>query len=110
MTDKEIKKKFPLAIDEITKNIIDNYDPNKIILFGSVAKGRYNENSDIDMLIIKQTKKPFIERWVEVGKMANYLKHDISFEPHVYTPQEFQKRLDLGDFFTKEILETGSAL
>ena len=38
MKDKEIKKKFPLAIDEITKNIIDNYNPNKIILFGSVAK------------------------------------------------------------------------
>jgi predicted nucleotidyltransferase len=41
-------------IDQIVKTIVSVADPDKIILFGSYAKGNYNENSDIDILILKK--------------------------------------------------------
>jgi predicted nucleotidyltransferase len=41
-------------IDQIVKTIVSVAAPDKIILFGSYAKGNYNENSDIDILILKK--------------------------------------------------------
>ena len=111
MENIKLKKKFETAIREITNKLIAGYNPERIILFGSSAKGSYNENSDIDMLIIKRTdKKRYIDRWIETREIARYLKYGVSFEPHVYTPEEFQNRLELGDFFLEEILETGKTL
>jgi len=40
-------------IDYITKKIVDNIQPDKVILFGSYARGDYTNNSDIDLFIIK---------------------------------------------------------
>ena len=39
-------------IQDITTTIVNNYHPDKIILFGSYAKGTANENSDFDVLIL----------------------------------------------------------
>jgi predicted nucleotidyltransferase len=111
MKNQKLSQKIELAINEITRKLIENYRPEKIILFGSIAKGTFREDSDIDMLIIKQTdKKRFIDRWVEVLEIACDFELDVSFEPHVYTPGEIKKRLQLGDFFVEEILETGKVL
>lgn len=40
-------------IDYIVGNIVSKIQPEKIILFGSYAKGKFNKNSDLDLLIIK---------------------------------------------------------
>jgi predicted nucleotidyltransferase len=37
-------------INEIVNRIASNYNPQKIILFGSYALGNYNENSDLDFI------------------------------------------------------------
>ena len=52
------------AVDEaklITSKIVSGYNPEKVILFGSTARGTRNSESDIDLLIIKDTnkKRPF---------------------------------------------------
>jgi len=48
---KEIKK--------ITKQIVEKYKPEKIIIFGSFAWGKPSKDSDVDLFIIKNTKNPF---------------------------------------------------
>jgi len=48
-------------IDSITQKLIRDYKPQKIILFGSGAKGKTGPTSDIDMLIIKKTRKRFVK-------------------------------------------------
>jgi len=85
----------------------ENYNPDKIILFGSLAKGTITENSDIDMLIIKDTNKRRVERIKDVLSIVDY---DIPFEPVVFTNKELQKRLALNDFFIKNILKEGKIL
>jgi len=49
-------------ISEIINKIARDYDPDKIILFGSSATGNVNENSDLDLLVIKETDIPRPQR------------------------------------------------
>ena len=43
---------------KIVEVIVKEIDPDKIILFGSRARGDYNEHSDYDILILKRGIKP----------------------------------------------------
>jgi predicted nucleotidyltransferase len=43
----------PQLIDYIIKKIVKAIDPEKIILFGSYARGDYKKDSDLDLFIIK---------------------------------------------------------
>ena len=42
-------------IETIVRQVVDAYRPEKIILFGSYAYGQPNADSDLDLLIIKET-------------------------------------------------------
>jgi predicted nucleotidyltransferase len=44
-------------LDQIVKTIVSVIAPDKIILFGSYARGDYDKNSDIDILILKKGLK-----------------------------------------------------
>ncbi|MFH1052441.1 MAG: nucleotidyltransferase domain-containing protein [bacterium] len=55
-------------IDEIVKRIAIAYNPDKIILFGSYAWGSPNEDSDIDLLIIRDSEQPRHKRAGEIWK------------------------------------------
>jgi len=41
-------------LDEIVRRIVQVARPDKIILFGSAARGRLGPNSDLDLLVIKR--------------------------------------------------------
>lgn len=49
-------------INDIVNRIAVNYNPDKIILFGSYAHGDYTDNSDLDLILIKETGIP---KWIE---------------------------------------------
>jgi predicted nucleotidyltransferase len=40
------------SVEMMTKRIVDKFNPNKVILFGSFARGEAKQNSDVDLLII----------------------------------------------------------
>ncbi len=44
----------PQILDEIIRRIVKVAKPEKIILFGSAARGEMNRHSDVDLLIIKE--------------------------------------------------------
>ena len=110
MKTRELNMEFEKEINKINEQIKEKYKPDKIILFGSSARGTITENSDIDMLIIKDTDKKRNERFREVRALVRDLKRRIPFSPLVYTPVEIEKRVNLGDFFVKEILKEGKVL
>jgi len=95
-------------IENITKQIVKKYKPEKIILYGSFAYGKPNEDSDVDLLIIKSTQKTRTKRHLEVDRML--LDRTVPLDILVYTPQEIKKRLLLGDFFIKDIIQQGKIL
>ncbi|MDZ7262577.1 MAG: nucleotidyltransferase domain-containing protein [candidate division KSB1 bacterium] len=39
---------------------LKRYEPEKIILFGSYARGEVDESSDVDFVVIKKTDKRFL--------------------------------------------------
>lgn len=80
-------KKIQKAFTDIIHSIIRNYAPQKIVLFGSYARGEAHEGSDIDLMLVKDTSKRFIDRIADVIKLNNTL---ISLEPLVYSPLELE--------------------
>jgi uncharacterized protein len=97
-------------LDEIVKKIIAGYSPRKIILFGSYAYGMPTEDSDIDLLIIKETDKRPIDRWTEVKRLLRDRGREVPVSPLVYTSKELSDRMGIKDFFIQEILEKGKVL
>ena len=76
------------VIQGILEKLVVGYSPQKVILFGSYAYGEPGEDSDIDLLIIKESKKPFLERLKEFSLMLpnNFPRVDV----FIYTPTEFE--------------------
>ncbi|MGA1865264.1 MAG: nucleotidyltransferase domain-containing protein [bacterium] len=92
---------------KLIRQIIEKYQPDKIILFGSYAYGNPDENSDADILIIKETDDIPFHRRVKLRKLCQDPHRHIPFQPLVVSPKELASRLELGDPFFKEIIEKG---
>ncbi|MFH1440693.1 MAG: nucleotidyltransferase domain-containing protein [Candidatus Omnitrophota bacterium] len=98
---------FKQQVDCLTQTIKEKYKPQKIILYGSVAKNKATKDSDIDIFIIKRTHKKLLDRIKDVFDIVDC---QIPIEPIIYTPSEVKKRLKMGDFFIKDILKEGKVL
>jgi predicted nucleotidyltransferase len=97
-------------INEIVDRILKGYNPKKIILFGSYAHGEPTEDSDIDLLIIKNTNQRPIDRWVEIKRILRDTSRMFPVSPLVYTEKEIAERMAMKDFFVQEIFEKGEVL
>jgi predicted nucleotidyltransferase len=95
-------------ISTISKKIVENFSPEKIILFGSSARGTQTKDSDIDLLVIMDSKQRPAKRSMEISKACR--PKFISMDIIVRTPEEIKNRLQIGDYFIKEILEKGKVL
>ena len=98
-----VKKEITKIVDQIAKN----YKPEKIIIFGSFAYGKPKENSDVDLVVIKKTKKRFIKRLFEV---CQYVKSRLGTDILVYTPKEWKEALEEENYFIKEISQKGTVI
>ncbi len=87
--------------------IAQKYQPEEIVLFGSYAYGTPNAESDIDLLIVKKTEKPFFQRLFEVQRIVSEVCRGYALEPIVLSPGEIEERLRRGDQFIKEIFNKG---
>ena len=76
------------TLNEIVRRLVADYKPEKIILFGSYAYGEPNEDSDLDMLIVKETPDRLIDRVFTVHRLVTDAYRNIGFEPLVLTPEE----------------------
>jgi uncharacterized protein len=103
-------KRVQKIIAEVVEKIKTEYQPEKIILFGSYAYGKPNRDSDIDLFIVKDTEKKRIYRFAEVKKLVYDSKRRIPISPLVYTVSELDHRIAMGDQFIEEILTKGELL
>lgn len=76
---------------EFAKKLKRKFDIQKLLLFGSRARGDNLKNSDFDFIIVSNDfkKKPFILR---ASDLYDYWDHPVDIEPLCYTPKEFERK------------------
>lgn len=79
------------------------YEPERIYLFGSWARGEADELSDVDIVVIKRTPQPFLERLREAGSLLPVDTGAVDLL--VYTPEEFEAMREGGSPFAEMIAE-----
>jgi predicted nucleotidyltransferase len=95
-------------IANIAKQIIEKYKPEKIILFGSAARGEWTLDSDADFLIIKKETPLYgSERIRELSRMID---RNIPVDLLIYRPEKFDKGLQMGDPFLKTVSKEGKVV
>ena len=97
-------------IQKMVEKIVSDYAPQKVILYGSYAYGTPHRDSDVDLLIIKDTPERFLDRWITVHRLLTGMHRSLPLEPLVLTPREIEGRLAVGDQFIVEILKKGKVL
>jgi len=83
---------------------LKTYAPERVILFGSHARGDTHQGSDIDVLIIKETERKFLDRILDVYEIC---RQSPRIEAIVYTPAEFEQKVREGCDFIQTALEEG---
>ncbi|ORX22566.1 hypothetical protein BVF91_11195 [Thermoanaerobacterium sp. PSU-2] len=104
LIDYSLEKELKIIIDAI----IEKCNPEKIILFGSMANGKSTVWSDIDLVVIMNTDLRYIDRLLYVSKA---IKSDVPIDFFVYTPEEERRFIETNNlFYTKEVIEKGKVL
>ena len=100
----------PARFQEELERILQSlrpYGPQKVILFGSFARGDDHGLSDVDLLIVKETDRPFVERIGEVLALCDTV---LPIEPLVYTPEELARMIEEGNPFIEQVLREGKVV
>lgn len=95
-------------LKEITDRIVKDFQPQKVVLFGSYAWGEPTINSDIDLLVIKETNRSTRDIAKEID--GSIFPRPFPIDLIVNTPQQVEKRVEIGDFFITNILNKGKVL
>ncbi|MCX7790595.1 MAG: nucleotidyltransferase domain-containing protein [Chloroflexaceae bacterium] len=109
MIELRVRQLMPLS-GPLLNGWFTDYQPERIVLFGSFAAGEPDADSDIDLLIIKTTTESPLERRVRVRRLVADPERRVLFSPLVLTPEALERRLALGDPFYQDILVRGKTL
>ncbi len=94
-------------IRDLCDQIVREFHPQKIMLFGSYAYGQPSADSDVDLLVIMPFEGSSREQAV---KIRSRIDTPIALDLLVRTPEQIAERLAMGDFFIREITEQGRVL
>ena len=87
--------------------LIEHLEPERILLFGSLTRERLHEWSDIDIVVVHQTKLPFFERTKQALKL---IRPRVGVDLLIYTPEEFSRLSKERRFFRDEVMAKGTVL
>ena len=104
MTDKTTEQAIQLMVDRL----VERFDPDQIILFGSQARGTTGPGSDVDLLVIMPVSGSKRAQQLEL-RMA---LHDIAVPKDIIlaTPDEVARRRDIVGTIIRPALREGKVL
>lgn len=101
------RRKRNAHIKKLCAQIAQEFNPEKIILFGSQAYGRPTVESDIDLLVVMNYEgSPF----QQAGEILKRLQVWMPVDLIVRSAADVEQRLRIGDQFMREILERGKVM
>lgn len=99
LTEGEIRK----AVEQVVRQ----FHPQKVILFGSYAHGMPAGDSDVDLLVVMETDQRSVEQAVAIRQAVDF---PFPIDLLVRTPGQIEERLRLGDLFIQGSLRQGKVL
>ncbi|MCG2689771.1 nucleotidyltransferase domain-containing protein [Candidatus Parcubacteria bacterium] len=86
-------------------NILKQYKPKKIILFGSAVSKKSHPQSDIDVCLIKNFKSSKLKAKRDILNLLWNRNFSYNFDPdiHLFKPSYFARALKNKNPFIKEI-------
>jgi len=90
-------------ISGIVNRIAASINPDKIFLFGSYANGHANDDSDIDLLVVKDTFEPKFKRSIEIQRLL--IGSKLPVDILVYTNEEFEKEKSINYSFVNSAIQ-----
>ena len=96
-------------LKEITSKIVREYQPEKIILFGSYAWGNPGPDSDVDLFVVKKTDRSSREVAREISR--SIFPRPFPLDILVYTSSEIEKKIkEDRNLFIEDIINNGKIL
>jgi predicted nucleotidyltransferase len=95
------------TIKKVAREIAEHFHPRQVILFGSHAYGAPTKDSDVDLLVIMETKEKNLPQALKISRA---ISHPFPMDLVVLKPHEVQTRLAGGDLVLREILTKGEVL
>ena len=95
-------------ISEIISRIVSAAQPDRVILFGSRARGDARPNSDFDVLVIKESDEPRYRRSVPLYVALADLPVEV--EVMVYTPAEVEEWSQVPQAFVTTAVREGTTI
>lgn len=95
-------------IDDVVQKIVKNIHPEKVILFGSCARGNQVAESDLDILVIKESALRRDKRAKEIYRLL--ADRMFPLDIIVYTPEEVERYAKLSGSFVKDVVEHGEVV
>ncbi len=95
------------AIRGFANEVARRFKPTRIVMFGSYAYGKPTPDSDVDLLVVMPCKGRPLDAALAVRRTV---EADFPLDLIVRTPAEMRKRLSLGDFFLREVMDKGIVL
>jgi uncharacterized protein len=94
-------------IKAFSQQVVEKFQPELIILFGSYAYGQPTEDSDVDLLVILSFDEMPVQTALAIRQQ---IKSPFPLDLIARTPAQIQQRLDMGDFFIQDIISKGRVL
>lgn len=96
------------TIRQIARHIVDRFNPEAVILFGSHAYGKPAPESDVDLLVVMDAPNGDMESMVDIAKSLPILP--FSVDVIVRSRAAIERRKKLGDRFMREVTQKGLVL
>ena len=94
-------------IKKLARRIGREFKPERIVLFGSYARGNATQDSDVDLLVILPFEGKSVHQSVKIRMKT---RPSFPVDLIVRTPEMVRERLEMGDCFMREILQEGKVL
>lgn len=97
-----------VSISEITRRIVSEFQPEKIILFGSHARGTAGPDSDVDLLVVMPVAGSKRAKRIEIAVALSDLQ--VAKDIVVATPEELRRYRDVVGTIVRSALREGKVL
>ena len=95
-------------IDDICHTIVREFSPDKLVLFGSEARGSARADSDIDLLVVMPFAGSPLKQATKIYGSID--RRQIAVDLLVRTPEQLRERERIGDVFFHELMSTGKVI